>query len=61
MKTIGIITASLILVPALFASETKTFREHIVEEDLFFIEAESPKTTVMTMTGLFPARYPKAL
>lgn len=61
MKTIGIVSVTLILAPALFAGETKTFREHIVEEDLFFIEAESPDTTVMTMTGLFPARYPKAL
>lgn len=62
MKTMAsVIAASFVLVPALCAGETKTFREHIVEEDLFFIEAESPDTTVMTMTGFFPRRYPKAL
>lgn len=61
MKAIVSIAASLVLIPVLFGVEVKTFREHIVKEDLFFIEAESNDTTVMRMTGFLPYRYPKAL
>lgn len=61
MKTLASVIASLILLPMLHAGGTTIFREHIIKEDLFFIDAESQDMTVMGMTGRFPGRYPKAL